>query len=121
MPMSAYERCKHRQGGGAALSAPFLARSVGRRATAQPTAAPVRFLAVRTPHGVDRDYWIPRHADGAEESALELIKALPAAKRALGWGRNRPAKAARARANRAPAKDPRANRKTTSIVRLVTP
>ena len=58
--------------GGAALSAPFLARSVGRRATAQPTAAPVRFLAVRTPHGVDRDYWIPRHADGADPRSADM-------------------------------------------------
>lgn len=35
------------------------------RAQAMP-AGPVRFLAVRTPHGVDRDFWIPRNSDGSE-------------------------------------------------------
>ena len=39
----------------------------GRRvARAQAPAGPVRFLAVRTPHGVDRDFWIPRNSDGSE-------------------------------------------------------
>lgn len=47
----------------------------GRRvARAAPPAGPVRFLAVRTPHGVDRDFWIPRNADGSapktEDEAL---------------------------------------------------
>jgi hypothetical protein len=52
-------------GGSAALAA--LAMGVGRRvARAAPPAGPVRFLAVRTPHGVDRDFWIPRSSDGTE-------------------------------------------------------
>lgn len=38
----------------------------GRRARGQAPAGPVRFLAVRTPHGVDRDFWIPRSSDGSE-------------------------------------------------------
>jgi hypothetical protein len=39
----------------------------GRRvARAAVPAGPVRFLAVRTPHGVDRDFWIPRNSDGSE-------------------------------------------------------
>lgn len=52
-------------GGSAALAA--LAAGVDRRiARAAPPAGPVRFLAVRTPHGVDRNFWIPRNADGTE-------------------------------------------------------
>lgn len=56
--------------GGAALAA-LSPRLLG-RATAQPPAAPVRFLAVRTPHGVDRDYWIPRTTAGAEPPAADV-------------------------------------------------
>ncbi|MEZ4440066.1 MAG: DUF1552 domain-containing protein [Polyangiaceae bacterium] len=41
-------------------------RAGSRRAEAAPPAGPVRFLAVRTPHGVDRDFWIPRNGDGSE-------------------------------------------------------
>jgi hypothetical protein len=37
-----------------------------RIAKAAPPAGPVRFLAVRTPHGVDRDFWIPRTSSGGE-------------------------------------------------------
>lgn len=52
---------------GSAALAPALLASTGRRvARAQTPAGPVRFLAVRTPHGVDRDYWIPRNSDGSE-------------------------------------------------------
>src|ERR1043165_7333202 len=59
-------------GGSAALAGLVLA---GRRgARAQVAAGPVRFLAVRTPHGVDRDFWIPRNSDGSapktEDEAL---------------------------------------------------
>lgn len=51
--------------GGSAALAGLLA--AGRRpARAQASMGPVRFLAVRTPHGVDRDFWIPRNADGSE-------------------------------------------------------
>ncbi|HEY6078487.1 MAG TPA: DUF1552 domain-containing protein [Polyangiaceae bacterium] len=51
--------------GGSAALAGLIAG--GRRlARAQAPAGPVRFLAVRTPHGVDRDFWIPRNADGSE-------------------------------------------------------
>jgi hypothetical protein len=50
--------------GGSAALAGLIAG--GRQlARAQAPAGPVRFLAVRTPHGVDRDFWIPRNADGS--------------------------------------------------------
>src|SRR6185503_12532568 len=50
--------------GSAALAALVVG---GRRgARAQTAQGPVRFLAVRTPHGVDRDFWIPRNSDGSE-------------------------------------------------------
>jgi len=52
-------------GFGAAMAPSFF----GRRAGAQGMAAPVRFLAVRTPHGTDRDFWIPRNPDGSEPDA----------------------------------------------------
>jgi hypothetical protein len=51
--------------GGAAAAA--LLGGFGRRtAKAGTPAGPVRFLAVRTPHGIDRDFWIPRQKNGAE-------------------------------------------------------
>src|SRR5262245_35699006 len=51
--------------GSAALGG--LALGIDQRvARAQVPAGPVRFLAVRTPHGVDRDFWIPRNSDGSE-------------------------------------------------------
>jgi hypothetical protein len=56
--------------GGAALALPFLPAWM-RAAIAQPTSAPVRFLALRTPHGVDRDYWIPRRSDGSEPGSAD--------------------------------------------------
>src|ERR1044071_5370162 len=57
-------------GGSAALAA--LAMGVDRRiARAAPPAGPVRFLAVRTPHGVDRDFWIPRNSDGTEPKTVD--------------------------------------------------
>ncbi|MEZ4247604.1 MAG: DUF1552 domain-containing protein [Polyangiales bacterium] len=56
--------------GTAALSAPLLPAWL-RRVGAQPTSAPVRFLALRTPHGVDRDMWIPRRADGSEPASTD--------------------------------------------------
>jgi hypothetical protein len=34
--------------------------------------APPRFLAVRTPHGVDRDRWIPRAPGGAEPPSTDM-------------------------------------------------
>ncbi|HTM46736.1 MAG TPA: DUF1552 domain-containing protein [Polyangiaceae bacterium] len=50
--------------GSAALIPGLVAGAARRAARAQSATAPVRFLAVRTPHGVDRDYWIPRNMDG---------------------------------------------------------
>ncbi len=41
------------------------------RVKAQPPMGPMRFLAVRTPHGVDRDFWIPRNADGSEPATAD--------------------------------------------------
>ncbi len=57
-------------GGSAALAG--LALGLGRRtARAQAPAGPVRFLAVRTPHGADRDFWIPRNSDGSEPKTVD--------------------------------------------------
>jgi hypothetical protein len=48
-----------------------------RTARAQGPAGPVRFLAVRTPHGVDRNFWIPRNSDGSEpRTADEALSGL---------------------------------------------
>lgn len=52
-----------------ALGAPFLRRT--RRANAQ-SMGPMRFLAVRTPHGVDRDWWIPRTSGGGEPPSTDM-------------------------------------------------
>ena len=54
--------------GGSAAAMALLGMRYGRSAKAAPPAGPVRFLAVRTPHGVDRDFWIPRNSDGSEPS-----------------------------------------------------
>jgi hypothetical protein len=42
-----------------------------RSARAQSPEGPVRFLAVRTPHGVDRNFWIPRQANGNEPAEAD--------------------------------------------------
>jgi len=55
----------------AALAAGALPRFAS-RARAQSAEAPMRFLAVRTPHGVDRDYWIPRPAGGGEPPSADM-------------------------------------------------
>ena len=52
-----------------ALGLPILRH--GRRASAQ-SMGPMRFLAVRTPHGVDRDWWIPRTSGGAEPPSTDM-------------------------------------------------
>ncbi|MBL9022037.1 MAG: DUF1552 domain-containing protein [Myxococcales bacterium] len=51
---------------GGSVAAAFAAARFGARPAKAAPAGPVRFLAVRTPHGVDRDYWIPRQMSGAE-------------------------------------------------------
>ena len=57
-------------GGSAALGL-LAARIAPRTARAATPNGPVRFLAVRTPHGVDRDFWIPRQANGAEPGTAD--------------------------------------------------
>lgn len=57
--------------GGATIGAALLPQWM-RSVRAQATAAPVRFLAVRSPHGVDRDYWIPRPPGGGEPGAADM-------------------------------------------------
>ena len=52
--------------GGAAAAAMMGGAFRQRTAKAAPPQGPVRFLAVRTPHGVDRNFWIPRQSSGAE-------------------------------------------------------
>ncbi|MEM1417090.1 MAG: DUF1552 domain-containing protein [Myxococcota bacterium] len=54
---------------GASALGTGIAPALRRRAGAQEVAAPVRFLAIRTPHGTDRDYWIPRNTNGSEPDA----------------------------------------------------
>ena len=54
---------------GSAAAAAFLGMRFGAStARAATPAGPLRFLAVRTPHGVDRNFWIPRNMDGSEPS-----------------------------------------------------
>src|SRR5688572_4222222 len=57
-------------GGSAALAGLPLGTN-RRTARAQVPAGPVRFLAVRTPHGADRDFWIPRNSDGSEPRTVD--------------------------------------------------
>lgn len=60
--------------GGTAAAFALIGHRGSRSAKAQsgPPAGPVRFLAVRTPHGVDRDFWIPRNEDGSEPSSTDV-------------------------------------------------
>jgi hypothetical protein len=57
--------------GGATIGAALLPQWM-KRVRAQNAGAPVRFLAVRSPHGVDRDYWIPRPAGGGEPGSADM-------------------------------------------------
>jgi hypothetical protein len=62
---------------GSAALAGLVLGSSQRTARAQAPTGPVRFLAVRTPHGADRDYWIPRNSDGTEpRTADEALSGL---------------------------------------------
>lgn len=56
--------------GGTAASLPL--SSLLRKARAQTPAGPVRFLGVRTPHGVDRDWWIPKTAGGMDPPDADM-------------------------------------------------
>jgi hypothetical protein len=57
--------------GGATIGAALLPQWM-QRVRAQAVGAPVRFLAVRSPHGVDRDYWIPRPSGGGDPAAADM-------------------------------------------------
>lgn len=57
--------------GGSAAMALLASRFNTRTARAGGAQVPIRFLAVRTPHGVDRDYWIPRQMSGAEPGTAD--------------------------------------------------
>jgi len=58
--------------GGTAAACALIGPRFGQRiARAAPPAGPVRFLAVRTPHGIDRDLWIPRNLDGTEPKTVD--------------------------------------------------
>lgn len=57
--------------GGATLGAGLLPQFL-KQVRAQNAQAPVRFLAVRSPHGTDRDFWIPRPAGGGEPPATDM-------------------------------------------------
>ncbi|MEL6186503.1 MAG: DUF1552 domain-containing protein, partial [Myxococcota bacterium] len=56
--------------GGSSVALPL--SSVLRRAHAAPPAGPVRFLGVRTPHGVDRDWWIPKTSAGNAPPEVDM-------------------------------------------------
>ncbi|MDD9941457.1 MAG: DUF1552 domain-containing protein [Myxococcales bacterium] len=55
--------------GGVVLTRDFLLHP--HRAAAQTDQAPIRFLGLRTPHGADRDFWIPRQPGGGEPAASD--------------------------------------------------
>lgn len=57
--------------GGATIGAALLPQWM-KRVRAQAAQAPVRFLAVRSPHGVDRDFWIPRPNGGGEPGSTDM-------------------------------------------------
>jgi len=57
--------------GGATIGAALLPQWM-KKVRAQAAGAPVRFLAVRSPHGVDRDYWIPRPTGGGEPGSADM-------------------------------------------------
>lgn len=57
--------------GGATIGAALVPQWM-KRVRAQDAQAPVRFLAVRSPHGVDRDYWIPRPNSGSEPGSADM-------------------------------------------------
>ena len=56
--------------GGSAVALPLT--SLLRSARAQPSMGPVRFLGVRTPHGADRDWWIPKTPAGLEPPEVDM-------------------------------------------------
>ncbi len=56
--------------GTAALGAGMLP-GFARRGAAQNADAPVRFLGIRTPHGADRDFWIPKQLNGADPASSD--------------------------------------------------
>jgi len=56
--------------GGAALGTTMLPGLMG-GARAQAGGAPVRFLAIRTPHGADRDFWIPKQSNGGDPASTD--------------------------------------------------
>ena len=59
--------------GTAALGAGLLPSWATRTGHAQDASrAPLRFLGVRTPHGADRDYWIPRPMGGGEPPSTDM-------------------------------------------------
>jgi hypothetical protein len=58
--------------GGAAVGAGLLPSWATRTGHAQSSGAPMRFLGVRTPHGADRDTWIPRPMGGGEPPATDM-------------------------------------------------
>ena len=57
--------------GGATIGAALLPQWM-KRVRGQAAEAPIRFLAVRSPHGVDRDYWIPRATGGGDPAAADM-------------------------------------------------
>jgi hypothetical protein len=57
--------------GGATIGAALLPQWM-KRVRAQDAGAPLRFLAVRSPHGVERDYWIPRPSGGGEPGSADM-------------------------------------------------
>ncbi len=58
--------------GAAAATIPIAGSILHSRGVAQDSDVPVRFLAVRSSHGTDRNRWIPRRSDGSEPGGADV-------------------------------------------------
>ena len=58
--------------GGAAFTLPIAGALMQARGVAQERDVPVRFLAIRSAHGIDRNRWIPRRPDGSEPGGTDV-------------------------------------------------
>ena len=58
--------------GASAFSLPIAGALMRSRGIAQERDVPVRFLAVRSAHGTDRNRWIPRRPDGSEPGGTDV-------------------------------------------------
>lgn len=71
-PFSLGRRRAMRTMAGAALSLPIAGALLQSRTYAQARDVPVRFLAIRSAHGTDRNRWIPRPDGGGEPAGTDM-------------------------------------------------